>query len=361
MKILILCPVGIGDALMFTPALHLLRNRYADAQIDILTPLKGASEIFLDNPDVTTVHYHDFLGASKIESLKFVRTLRKNRYDVSINVYPQNRWEYNLITRLVGAPMRLGHTYRHQSIRQTNFLNTHRITESEERHNVVENITLLKHLDVAGDDPPPFQLHVPESATAAADDWWNRQNFEDGQMVIGMHPGSAILKNHINRRWAPERFAELGVRLAHEHQTRICVFGGPEEAPLKRQIAEAVGPAAIQVATASLLDTVACIKRCHCMVTNDSALMHFSAAVGQRTVVVLGPTNENYIYPWQTEYRLVTLPDLPCRPCFYYSPRPLTCSLVDRPYACVREITTEQVMAQVLDILHEESPPTIND
>jgi len=46
MKILIIALSGIGDALMFTPALRLLRSQLPDAQIDMLVMIKGAKDIY---------------------------------------------------------------------------------------------------------------------------------------------------------------------------------------------------------------------------------------------------------------------------------------------------------------------------
>ena len=52
MKILILALSGIGDALMFTPALKLLRQSLPTAQIDALVMYKGTKEIYENNPNL---------------------------------------------------------------------------------------------------------------------------------------------------------------------------------------------------------------------------------------------------------------------------------------------------------------------
>ena len=61
MKILILALSGIGDALMFTPALKLLRQSLPSAQIDTLAMYKGTQEIFNSNPHINKVIYFDFI------------------------------------------------------------------------------------------------------------------------------------------------------------------------------------------------------------------------------------------------------------------------------------------------------------
>jgi heptosyltransferase II len=101
MKILIIALSGIGDALMFTPALTLLRRHFPDAQIDALVMYRGAYEIYFFNPNLNKVIHFNFLEEGTFKSLKFLLQIRK-KYDASINVYPSNRKEYNLIIFLLG-------------------------------------------------------------------------------------------------------------------------------------------------------------------------------------------------------------------------------------------------------------------
>ena len=76
MKILIIALSGIGDALMFTPALKLLKKKLPEARIDALVMIKGAEDIYSSNPNITQLYYFDFLKEGKLKSLKFVGGLR---------------------------------------------------------------------------------------------------------------------------------------------------------------------------------------------------------------------------------------------------------------------------------------------
>jgi ADP-heptose:LPS heptosyltransferase len=107
MKILVIALSGIGDALMFTPALKLLRQSYLSAEIDALVMYKGAEEILASNKNLNQVIHFNFPEEGIYKSLKFLSELRK-KYDASINVYPSNRKEYNIISYIIGAEQEPG-------------------------------------------------------------------------------------------------------------------------------------------------------------------------------------------------------------------------------------------------------------
>ena len=74
--------------------------------------------------------------------------------------------------------------------------------------------------------------------------------------------------------------------------------------------------------------------------------MHVASALQLNVVAILGPTNPNYIHPWETKHNIVRL-NLDCSPCFVYSPRPLICFRDDVKFKCIKELTVEMVFASV--------------
>jgi len=96
LKILVNALSGIGDALMFTPALSTLKKELPDVQIDVLVMFKGVKDLYENLDEINHVYFHDMINSSKFSNLQYILNLRKNKYDISINVYPSNRKEYNL-------------------------------------------------------------------------------------------------------------------------------------------------------------------------------------------------------------------------------------------------------------------------
>ncbi len=347
MKILVLALSGIGDALMYTPSLALIRKHYPDAQVDALVMFRGVEDMYKRTGFLSNVIYFDFMKEGAFRSFKFLLTLRGN-YDYSINVYPANRKEYNLIQRFINAKQRAGVDYLRKGKKHLSHLNTVLITEDDNLHNVEENILLTQKLLGFEDAEMPdlvFTLNDEDESAAQAE--FQRLNLKNDDLIIGFHAGCSTLKNHIKRRWEPEKFAELAKKLAVEHNAKILLFGGSEEAELKNTICELAGSENVLIPQSkNLAESAALIKKCNLFVTNDSSLMHVASAMKRKVVAIIGPTNISYIHPWQTEHTIVTL-ELVCAPCFYYSPKPLECRRVDMEFKCIKMLDVERVYAAV--------------
>jgi heptosyltransferase-2 len=355
LKILVTALSGIGDALMFTPALKVLKEHLPESKIDALVMYKGVEDIYSRLPEIEEIHYHDFLKKNPFTALSFLLKLRK-KYDATINIYPSNRREYNLISYLTGSEKRLGVRYLRRHNRNLGFLNNLTFQENDSLHNVAENVNLVSLLfEKTVFEIPPLNFPLAESDKEYARRYIDNLGIETGRMLVGLHPGCSTLKNHIKRRWEPEKFAQLAERIIADHNSHVLIFGGPEEEDLKEGILKKIDSGhASSVSTSSLAETAAIMARCSLFVSNDSSLMHVAAALRLKTVSILGPTNKNYIHPWMTEYKIASI-DLDCSPCFYYSPRPLTCTRSDVKFKCIKELGVELVYRKAEEFIRTSS------
>ncbi|MDP4230765.1 MAG: glycosyltransferase family 9 protein [Bacteroidota bacterium] len=347
-KILIIALPGLGDALMSTPMLALLRKERPEAEIHVLVMFPATRELFMTNPNLDHIHYFDFINANKFEGFLYLLHLRRMGFDVSINIYPENRREYNAFAYLLGAKKRIGMRYGHRNWANLNWLNTDLVTEDDSYHCVEENVRLLSALgiypEIKEETLPNLQLHLLPEHLSFADEWLKEH---PADFRIGFHAGTALFKNHIRRRWAPEKFAELAKRLKHELGASLFLFGGPDDLEPNEIIMRLAGDAITEVKTKSIMDSVALMQKMSLFVSNDSALMHIAGALDLPTVAIFGPTNETYVHPWKTKYEIVHT-GIECRPCFYYSPKPLTCyRSSDEQFICMKDIEVSSVFESV--------------
>ncbi len=353
-KILVLCLPGIGDTLLFTPALRLLREHFPQAQIWVLVMFKGSREILERNPHIDRILLWEFLREGATRSLRFLLGLRRFRFDISIMAYPANRIEYSLVHLLVGAKRRYGHRYHHRDLSSLNVLHGRTVREDDRRHNVEENLALLRLLGIEVRNTASLELYLSPEDRAFAQAWLAQRRLQDA-LLIGFHAGTAEFKNQARRRWAKDKFATLGDAVTMRLGACVLIFGGPDEENLKEDIRRRMSAQAVVVSDTTMRQTAALIERCALFVSNDSALMHTAAALDVPCVVVFGPTNPRWVHPYGTEHRIVRR-DLPCSPCFYYSARPLTCSRGD--FACIQGVGVDQVLEAVGQLLPARMRPT---
>lgn len=349
-KVLILSLSGIGDSILFSPALKLLNASFPQWELHVLVMFKSAVDYYSRFPEITRIHHFDLVKQPAWRGIRFLLNLRKERFDLVINAYPSNRAEYNVVARLLGKRS-IGHRYAHHNWANLFFLNQTIVHEQPDRHPADENIALVRALGVEGD--PPLHLLFPllPSEEAKAAEWLHQQKIA-GRPLIGFHPGSSILKNHINKRWPASFFSELGRRLRDRLGAEILVFGGPEEASALTEVCSRMGPNCRIVTGTALGETAALIKACRLFVSNDTALMHVSAALQTPCVPVFGPTDLRKGRPYHSPH-LIASQFLSCSPCFYYSPRPLYCRF--STFECLRNLPVDDVESCCLRLLESVS------
>lgn len=347
-KIIVIALPGIGDALMSTPMFRLLRQARPDAEIHALVMFPATRDLLLADPNIDKVHFFDFIHTSKLEGLLYLFHLRKQGFDISINIYPQNRWQYNIFALLLGAGRKLGIRYKLRDWRNLSWLCTDTLGEDDSLHCVEENVRLLQLIGIrpALDEAtlPPLEIHLQAEDEAFANTWLSERNLMNTHPLIGFHAGTALFKNHIMRRWAPEKFAQLARRLKAELGATVLLFGGPDDVSANEVIMQLAGDVVTEVKTKSIMESIAIMNKLDVFVSNDSALMHIAGGLGLKTVAIFGPTNETYVHPWKTDYTIVHT-GIECRPCFRYSTRPLMCFRKDpdEHYLCIRAIDVDEV------------------
>ena len=354
MKILILCLPGLGDTLMFTPALKLLRDRYPDATIKALVMYKSSYDVLEGNPNLDEVILWEFLEEGFLKSMKFMLRLRKERFDVSVIAFPANRLQYNMVSFLAGAKLRLGHQYKHQNLIHLPFLNHKTVLESDELHNVEENLKLITLLRVKTNDfKPVLEIYPSDADHRMAQAFWDENRLSQKSYVFGMHVWSTMLKDMHYKCWDKRKFAALINRLKEKYDCEILLFEGPHDREVNEFISNTVQHRPVIVRETSVKETAAILQRCTLLVTNDSGVMHVGAAIKVPIVAIFGPTNHEWVGPVSDKCSLVKK-DLPCQPCFIYSTRHLECK-EDRDFECLKAIEVDDVLSAVENLLSQES------
>ena len=293
MKILCICPIGIGNYLLVYPACNLIKQEYPDAVLHLLALRAPIADIAGGDSLWEKIHILDPSKHSSLSTIaQIFKTLRKEKFDICVNLFPSNKWQYNLVSVLCGIPRRYAFSYPLKKLGSFSFLNNRKLKIDSGLHDVQQNIRMAEFISgkSLADKAVRFPVLFSQTETNRA-----REIVLDGKqrpVVIGIHPGSSKEHGMDAKRWSPERFGELADLICKTLDAEALIFGGPDEQHLKEQVASVMKFPKRIVNPVNLRLTAALLKECTLCLCNDSGLMHIAATSGVPVVAVFGPTSE---------------------------------------------------------------------
>jgi lipopolysaccharide heptosyltransferase II len=193
------------------------------------------------------------------------------------------KWKAALAPWLAGIPLRTGFAgeFRFGLLNDVRF---------GERH-LPRMIDRMGALALPIDASLPDEWPLPELKVPPQDlDSWRRQRglAREARPIIALAPGAV----GAGKAWPVGHYAELARALAKDGAS-IWIVGGPNETSLALQIAAAGGDKVRDLTSNDLRNAIFALTAANVAVTNDSGLMHVSAALATPTVAIFGPTS-----PW---------------------------------------------------------------
>ncbi|MCB9838463.1 MAG: glycosyltransferase family 9 protein [Phycisphaeraceae bacterium] len=356
-RVLVVMPTWVGDAVMATPALRLLRDRLPGAFLGaLLRPgidqlLEGAG--FFDEA-------HTDARSGVMGPKRAAARLRPLRYDTALLL--TNSFSSALTTRIAGIPRRVGYERDGRSFLLTAGLVPPRRRDTppfdqDPAHagdwapvpacvyyaRLVAHILGDAAIDTAISALPPIRLACQPEHDERARDILARAGLAPDEPFALLNPGG----NNTAKRWPAERFAMLARQLHERRGLRSVVSGAPQEDELTRSIAsDAASHGAVAIAdlgvTLSTLKPI--VRRAAIMITNDTGPRHIAAAFNIPVVSLFGPTDHRWTtIPHDRERVILADPGLP---------EPLVAN--DHPERCsIDRIGLEDVLGAALTLLDE--------
>ncbi len=365
----------LGDAVMTTPALARLREKFPDAHIALLTPEKLRDlwlpvEDGLHQPAVNeTITFAAGEGV-----LSIGKKLRAGKFDLAVVLPNSPRSAIEIF--LAGIPQRIGYARPWRNIFLTQAVAPRAdavkmrklsVAEIKRRtgvapvsiekksetgkmpvlpstaHQMHEYLHLVATLG-ANPEPLPPQLFVASQGIEAV-----RKNFglaNSRKPILGLNPGAEYGPA---KRWPAERFIAAACEIQRRTDCTWILFGGRSDAQLAAQIEGGIQDGKHEILNlagkTSLRELMALLKLCRVLLTNDTGPMHIAAALGTPVVVPYGSTSPELTgpgMPGDPRYRLLKSA-VPCSPCFLRE-----CPI---DFRCMNSITVERVLEAVLSAI----------
>ena len=322
-KIMIRTPNWIGDAVMTTPAMAVVRVFFPTAEI-VVVANPPVAELFSPHPDCDRVIRYDKKGEHQGISgrLEFYRVLRREHFDLAILF--QNAIEAALISRLAKIPRRAGY-----STDGRRFLLSHPVPVGERErlwHHTDYYLRMLAALGITG-SKEPLQLNVTATEARKA-----REILGTGRWVA-VNPGASY---GAAKRWFPDRFATVADQLVERYQVKIVLTGGTGEQDIGRDIQNFMTHTPLNlVGKTTVREMMAILEQCCLLITNDSGPMHIAAALKTPLVAIFGPTDHTTTSPATAEARIVRKDTL-CAPCLLRQ--------CPTDHQCMKAVTADDVL-----------------
>lgn len=351
-QMLIFGDMGLGNFLMFTPALRTLRRRFPSAEIVALFfKARGAEVIAAGNPDIDRLVIIDTpKRAGMLPLFRLVMACRREQIEPDMIVA---RWNGNpyvaLLTAWLRPRTRLGHVssggYKGYADAVFNFP----VTMTEEQHEVERNLDLARAM---GAEPATYEMHMPvaEADGRRADALIARHGFDPARL-IALQTGSSKLQKW--KRWPERYWAALATRLA-ESGYDLAFVGSGDEADVAQRIVGRTPIAGhlgshIICGDLSVNETAAFLARCAGIICNDSGLMHVAAAVGTPIIGLFGPTEYDRTRPFVDNCVVLRKP-CHCNHGTLFDRQTLAAiEACDRP--CLTGTAPEEVLAEVARLM----------
>ncbi|MFA7061413.1 MAG: glycosyltransferase family 9 protein [Pedobacter sp.] len=326
-KILIINIRLIGDVILTTPLIGLLKDAYPQASIDLLVN-RGTGEFLEKDPRVRDVLYSDgdLSGNNRTKTTYLGSIFR--RYDLAINMNASDRG--NIAALVASRRWRIGIYYGNQFWKD-----------------------VWKRLFFSHPIPYPFPIHYARLCQVVAEKlgltvtrleakvFWDIQ---DEAIVDSLLSTLAVNGDYFvihpfarwrYKYWTPEKFAAVSDTIAERYGLQPVWTSSPASEEQQALAAAAnlchIRPALIP-GELNLNQMTCLLSRSTLYVGLDTAISHLAATTGIPMVALYGPTHTDWWSPWnndgpvaqqcpllsgkqRTGTIIVIQKDMPCVPC----------------------------------------------
>lgn len=340
-SIVVIKPCCLGDLVMTTPLLDVIRQAYPTATI---TYIAGSwSKVIPEHhPAVNMVIDCGAIGIAGRYTLsdymKFARQLQRHHFDMAFVL--DRSPMMTLLPWLAGIPRRVGPDSLGRGFSLT------------DRVPVSSSPTQLQHqaeiyLDLARAIKLP--IHAPRmSFIPTASERQTVTPATRKRIAIFVGGGNNPGMNLTAKRWPLERYRLLAQQLIQKLDAQILLIGGESDIALNQQLQDELhAPSDIVLnltGKTSLGELAAQLEQCALFIGNDSSPMHLAAAVNIPVIAIFGPTSpqEYGPYPLDDPQHIAIWRHPTGQPCFFLG-KMQTCTNC----TCLQAVTVEDVWEAV--------------
>lgn len=320
MKFLLIRFSSLGDVILTTSVVKIIKENEPDSTIDILTK-EQYKPVFLNNPDIGQV----LTGVSK-----------RTKYDFIIDLH--NSIRSNIVKQFIPAKERL--IYNNAAYARRLYLHSRRKNKILEKSIIDRYMQPLTEIG--------FNVrYIPPEVIVTAQEIEEVKNISPEGEYIAVAPGAKWK----TKQWIVENYVGLAIKIIRELNMDIALLGDKDDTELSGEILKGMGLLKRHVINLTgrtgIRELAAVIKNSSVLVSTDSAAMHFGWAVGAKVVALYGPTVKEFGFQPHDEKVSIIEKNMECRPCSLHGSK--KCRYKD--LACMQRIEVPEVFDEIQRII----------
>jgi ADP-heptose:LPS heptosyltransferase len=294
-RVLVVQRYGVGDMILTTPLLALLKEQAPDAEIDVLASRRNA-DVVADDPCVARVFID---GDTRFGRMNVIRRLRARRYDAIFTGQAAKHLREAVTATLVAHRQ----TYKVSTWRpkryQGLFTTVARVPPS--LTHTAERLLFVGRHAFGIEEPVSGIVSGRYAPRMAADE---RADAQVSTLLAAHGIGRYVLVNvaaHFAvRDWPPDRCVDFISRLLARHDDlAVVVTRAPGKESHGAQVVRRCDSARVVLAPAlPLLALAALVRRAVVVVTPDTALVHLASACRRPVVALYAPVVPSDVTLW---------------------------------------------------------------
>jgi len=298
-RILIVQMRQVGDVVLATPAIRLLRRKFPEASIAFLVE-EHCAPIVRHNPHLDEVLvYTKEIRSSIARQIEFIRSVRLKHFDLVITYL--NNMRTALISWGSGAKARVAFP----SILNCFFTT---VVRKSKGYAALRRQKLLKALGIF-EEELDLECHYSEEASKKVEELLHQCGIRESDFLVTL----SIYSRKPTHCWPFPKYARLIKQLAGEGR-RFIFTKGPGEGQIIEPIVRETAGLAIKAPLLDLEEVATLLHRADLHIGVCSGPRHIAASQGTPTLTILGGASmSSWTHP--SPYHRVVRKGIPCQPC----------------------------------------------
>jgi predicted lipopolysaccharide heptosyltransferase III len=312
-RILIIQLGDIGDVVLATPTVRAVKEAYPHALVSIMVR-KPCGSLLTADPNLHEVVEAETVRGSALhvmkEHVKFIRRLRRVRYDLVIDLRTDDRGA--IMSFLTGARERVGRRcakpFWHDLL-FTRILDDPPAAPPPVHPGADQSLRIVRAIGIDTNDSTP-KLHISSNDRKYAE----RVLTERGLLPNGRWFTLNPFSRWKYKEWGDEKWEQVINSLRGRFNIPVLLIGSPQEYSAAESIVSGCNGGAHNLTGGSVGEMAAVIATSSLHIGVDSGAPHIAAALGIPTVTIHGPSDWRAWRANDDLHKIIT-PQMECVPC----------------------------------------------